>query len=234
MSTRNTGRNLEGRTVYSSDGEKLGKVDDVLMDEAGTPRYVQVKSGWFGMRRHTIPVTGFSSDRGNLITPYTKSQFESAPTFAEEDEIGDEDQRTIDRHYGVDVQGWSGEAMTRSEEELRIGTRERDAGQARLHKYVETEPVSETVTTRKERARVEREPISEANAGRAMSGPDISEDEHEITLSEEELVVEKRTVPKERVRLTKDVEFEEETVTDELRKERIEAEGDVDARRRRT
>jgi sporulation protein YlmC with PRC-barrel domain len=125
MSTRDTGRNLQGRTVYSSDGEKLGKVDDVLMDDAGTPRYVQVKSGWFGMRRHTIPVTGFSSDRGNLITPYTKAQFESAPTFAEDDEIGDEDQRTIDRHYAVDVQGWSVEAMTRSEEELRIDTRRR-------------------------------------------------------------------------------------------------------------
>ena len=129
MSTRNAGRELEGRTVYSSDGEKLGKVDHVLMDEAGAARYVEVKSGWFGMRRHTIPVTGFSSDRGNLITPYTKAQFESAPTFADDDEIGDEDQRTIDRHYGVDVRGWSDEAMTRSEEDLRIGTRERDAGQ---------------------------------------------------------------------------------------------------------
>jgi uncharacterized protein (TIGR02271 family) len=244
MSTRSTGRELEGRTVYSSDGEKLGKVDYVLMDEAGSARYVQVKSGWFGMRRHTIPVSGFSSDRGNLITPYTKAQFESAPTFADEDEIDAEHQRTIDRHYGVDVHGWSDEgydtsgpttdnAMTRSEEELRVGTRERGAGQARLRKHVETEPVSETVTTRKERARLEREPITDANVGRAMSGPDISEEEHELTLSEEELVVEKRTVPKERVRLTKDVEFQEETVSDELRKERIEAEGDVDTRTRR-
>ena len=130
--------------------------------------------------------------------------------------------------------GWSDEAMTRSEEELRIGTRERDAGQARLRKYVETEPVSETVTTRKERARLEREPITDANVGRALSGPDISEDEHEITLSDEELVVEKRTVPKERVRLKKDVEFEDETVTNELLKERIEADGDIDERPRRT
>jgi stress response protein YsnF len=103
-----------------------------------------------------------------------------------------------------------------------------------LRKYVETEPVSETVTTREERARPEREPITDANVGRAMSGPDISEDEHELTLSDEDLVVEKRTVPKERVRLTKDVEYDEETVSDELRKERIEAEGDVDTRRRRT
>ena len=123
MSTRLSGRELEGRTVYSSDGEKLGKVDYVLMDEAGAARYVQVKSGWFGMRRHTIPVTGFSTDAEGLLTPYTKAQFESAPTFADDDEVGDEDRRTIDRHYGVDVQGWSDEAMTRSEEELRIGTR---------------------------------------------------------------------------------------------------------------
>jgi uncharacterized protein (TIGR02271 family) len=235
MSTRLSGRELEGRTVYSSDGEKLGKVDYVLMDETGAARYVQVKSGWFGMRRHTIPVTGFSADGDSLLTPYTKAQFESAPTFADEDEIDTDQQRTIDRHYGVDVHGWSDDdAMTRSEEELRIGTRERDAGQARLRKHVETEPVSQTVTTRKERARLEREPITDANVDRAMSGPDISEDEHELTLSEEELVVEKRTVPKERVRLTKDVEYDEETVSDELRKERIEAEGDIDEGRRRT
>ena len=94
--------------------------------------------------------------------------------------------------------------------------------------------MSETVTTRKERARLEREPITDANVGRALSGPDISEDEHEITLSDEELVVEKRTVPKERVRLKKDVEFEDETVTNELLKERIEADGDIDERPRRT
>jgi uncharacterized protein (TIGR02271 family) len=243
MGTQLGGSQLEGRTVYSSDGEKIGTVVDILVDDTGTARYVEVRSGWFGTRRHTIPVTGFTTQGDDLLSPYTKAQLESAPTFADEDEIDPEGQRTIDRHYGVegafgdeghDTSGpTTDDAMTRSEEELRIGTREREAGRARLRKWVETEPVSETVTTRRETAHIEREPITDANIGRAMSGPVISEEEHEMRLTAEEAVAEKRTVPKERVRLEKDVVTEEETVTDELRKERIEAEGDIDTGERR-
>jgi uncharacterized protein (TIGR02271 family) len=232
VSTPISGRELEGRTVYSSDGEKLGKVHDVLVDETGSMRYVRVRSGWFGTRHHTIPVTGFTEDGDKLLTPYTKAQFESAPTFEDDDELGVEYQDAIDRHYGQGRRT-TDDAMTRSEEELRVGTRERDAGRVRLHKRVETEPVSETVTTRHERARLEREPITDANVDRAMSGPDISEQEHEMTLHDEEVVVEKRTVPRERVRLTKDVVTEDETITDEVRKERIEVEGEVSDKPRR-
>jgi stress response protein YsnF len=55
-----------------------------------------------------------------------------------------------------------------------------------------------------------------------MSGPDLTESEHEVTLREEEPVVEKQVVPKERVRLDKDVTTEEHEVSEEVRKERIE------------
>jgi stress response protein YsnF len=44
--------------------------------------------------------------------------------------------------------------------------------------------------------RVEREPITDANRDAALAGPDLTEAEHEVTLREEEPVVEKRTVPK--------------------------------------
>jgi uncharacterized protein (TIGR02271 family) len=119
-----------------------------------------------------------------------------------------------------------GDAMTRSEEELSVGTAERDRVRARLKKYVVTEDVTETVPVRREEVRVEREPITEQNRDAAMSGPEISEAEHEVTLSEEQPVVEKRTVPKERVRLEKDVETGEEQVSEQVRKERVEVEGD--------
>jgi stress response protein YsnF len=59
-----------------------------------------------------------------------------------------------------------------------------------------------------------------------MSGTDISEAEHEVTLMEEEPVVEKRTVPKERVRLEKDVETGERQVSEQVRKERIDVDDD--------
>jgi uncharacterized protein (TIGR02271 family) len=120
------------------------------------------------------------------------------------------------------------EAMTRSEEELRVGTERREAGRARLRKYVVTEQVTKTVPVQREEVRIEREPITDANADQALAGPAISEEEHEVVLHEETPVVEKRAVPKERVRLEKDTFTEDETVSDEVRKERIETQGDVD------
>ena len=87
--------------------------------------------------------------------------------------------------------------MTRSEEELRVGKASRERGRARLRKYVVTEDVQKTVPVQREEVRVEREPITDANVGDAKDGPAISEEEHEVTLHEEEVVVEKRAVPKE-------------------------------------
>jgi len=124
----------------------------------------------------------------------------------------------------------TGDAMTVSEERLDVGTRRRETGRARLRKYVETENVEQTVPVQREEARVEREPITDVNRDAALAGPDITEAEHEVTLHTEEPVVEKRTVPKERVRLDKDVHTDEETVSDEVRRERIEAEGDAEER----
>jgi uncharacterized protein (TIGR02271 family) len=124
--------------------------------------------------------------------------------------------------------GTTDDAMTRSEEEMAVATTGREAGRARLRKWVESDTVSETVPVSRERARVEREPIGEQNRDAALRGPDISEGEHEVTLKEEQPVVEKRTVPKERVRLDKDTVTEEREVSGVLRRERIEVEGDVD------
>jgi len=118
-------------------------------------------------------------------------------------------------------------AMTRSEEELRVGTRQREAGRARLRKHIVTEPVQTSVTTQREELRVEREPITDANVGAATSGGDLTEEEHEVTLHSEEAVVDKRVVPKERVRLDKDTVAEQQTVSDEVRREEIEVDTDV-------
>ncbi|MFH9861441.1 DUF2382 domain-containing protein [Streptomyces sp. NPDC017202] len=119
----------------------------------------------------------------------------------------------------------SDEAMTRSEEQMHVGVERRETGRARLRKYVVTEEVETTVPVRREEVRVEREPITEANRDAALSGPDITEAEHEVVLHEERPVVETETVPVERVRLATDEHTEEETVRGQVRKERLEAEG---------
>ncbi|MCF2436386.1 YsnF/AvaK domain-containing protein [Streptomyces thinghirensis] len=114
--------------------------------------------------------------------------------------------------------------MTRSEEQMHVGVERRESGRARLRKYVVTEEVQQTVPVTHEEVRVEREPITDANRGEALSGPEISEDEHEVTLHEERPVVETETVPVERVRMTTEEHTENETVRGRVRKERIEAE----------
>jgi uncharacterized protein (TIGR02271 family) len=120
------------------------------------------------------------------------------------------------------------DAMTRSEEELRVGTQQRESGRARLRKYVVTEEQTVTVPVEREEVRIEREPITDANRGDALSGPDISEEEHEVVLHEEVPVVDKQVVPKERVRMETDTRTEDVPVTEEVRKERIDTDGDAD------
>src|SRR5215203_717926 len=132
-----------------------------------------------------------------------------------------------DREAGYDRTGrTSDDAMTRSEEELQVGTETRERGRARLRKYVTTEQEQVTVPVQREEVRVEREPITDANLDAATSGPAISEEEHEVTLREEEVVVDKRAVPKERVRLDTETVTEERQVSEEVRKEHIEVDGD--------
>jgi uncharacterized protein (TIGR02271 family) len=134
-----------------------------------------------------------------------------------------------DTAVGRDTSGpTTDDAMTRSEEELQVGTETRERGRARLRKYVVTETQQVTVPVQREEVRVEREPITDANLDAATGGPAISEEEHEVTLHEEEPVVEKRAVPRERVRLDTDTVTDERQVTEEVRKEQIEVDGDQD------
>jgi uncharacterized protein (TIGR02271 family) len=134
-------------------------------------------------------------------------------------------------HNGHDTSGpTTDDAMTRSEEEVRVGTRQREAGRAQLRKHVVTEMVTKTVPVRREEVRIEREPITDANRGDAVDGPDISDEEHEIVLHEDEVVVDKQAVPKERVRMGTETVTEDREVSEEVRKEQIETEG-TDAER---
>jgi uncharacterized protein (TIGR02271 family) len=119
------------------------------------------------------------------------------------------------------------DAMTRSEERLNVGTRSEEVGRARLRKYVVTENVTESVPVSREEVRLEREPITDANVGSALDGPAISEEEHEVVLHAETPVVEKEAVPVERVRLDKTTVTEQEQVSEGLRKEEIEVDGDT-------
>ncbi len=118
------------------------------------------------------------------------------------------------------------DALVRHEEELEVGTRGVEAGRARLRKWVETEPVQMDVELKRETARVTREPVDQP-----VSGAEIGDEQVEVTLREERPVVQKQAVAKERIGLETDVETDRQTVTDELRKEQVDVEGDDSLRR---
>jgi uncharacterized protein (TIGR02271 family) len=228
-----------GREVVARDGDKIGKLEEVYLDtDSGRPEWATVNTGLFGTKQSFIPLVDAEPEGGRVVVPYSKDQVKDAPSIDPDGELSSDEESQLYRHYGVggsDVGDTDGEdvsgpttddAMTRSEEELRVGTARRERGRARLRKYVVTENVQQTVPVQREEVRVEREPITEGNVDDAMAGPEISDEEHEVTLHEEEVVTEKRAVPKERVRMTKDTVTDEETVSEEVRKERIDVEGD--------
>ncbi|MGK5440262.1 DUF2382 domain-containing protein [Micromonospora sp. URMC 105] len=250
-----------GREVFDRDGDKIGTVGQVWADGAGQPAWASVRTGFFGMNESLVPLQSAALDGDRLTVPFDKGRVKDAPNVdvSHDEPLSGEEVADLYRHYGLSWDesyrdhgsaGYSGadasyqagaghdtsgpntdDAMTRSEERLHVGTEREQAGKARLRKYVVTEHQQVTVPVQREEVRLEREPITDANVGRAMDGPAISEEEHEVTLHAERPVVAKEAVPVERVRLGKETVTDTETVGGEVRKERIEADLPDEGRR---
>jgi uncharacterized protein (TIGR02271 family) len=247
-----------GEQLRGSDGEKLGKIEEIYIDaETREPEWALVNTGMFGTKQSFVPLREASAAGDGVTVPFDKDTVKDAPTMDPDGSLSQAEEAELYRHYGLDYgesrsgsdlpeSGQTGggrrdtvgrdtsgpttdDAMTRSEEELRVGTTERESGRVRLQKYVVEEEVTQTVPVRREEVRVEREPITDANVGDATSGPEISDEEHEVVLHEEEPVAEKRVVPKERVRLDKDVQTDQRDVSETVRKEQL----DIDQERGR-
>jgi uncharacterized protein (TIGR02271 family) len=246
-----------GRELIDADGSKVGTIEALFRDEdTAQPEWAAVRTGLFGTKLSFVPIQDAEPTGEDVRVPFSKDQIKDAPKIEDsEGQLSQQEEARLYEHYGLsygesrsasglpqgsasdaggngttgrDVSGpTTDDAMTRSEEELRVGTAERERGRARLRKYVVTEDVQRTVPVQREEVRVEREPITDGNVDSALDGPEISEEEHEVVLHEEEPVVEKRTVPKERVRMEKDSVTDEQEISEELRKERIDAEGDT-------
>jgi uncharacterized protein (TIGR02271 family) len=246
MITKEHAQEVVGMKVVDPDGDKIGSIDTIYLDErTDEPEFALVNTGLLGTRSSLMPLRDAQLEADTVRVPYSKGQVKAAPDIEADERIDEREEGELYRHYGLqpgreearrpqaeaptgrDVSGpTTDDAMTRSEEEMHVGTQQRATGKARLRKHVVTEHVTQTVPVQREEVRVEREPITDANAGQAMEGPDISDEEHEVTLMEEEPVVEKRTVPKERVRLDKDVVTEEQRVEGDVRREEIDVEDD--------
>src|SRR5215217_4126672 len=207
-----TAQAWQGRTMVDPTGDKLGTIDAIYLDnETGQPEWATVTSGLFTAKTAFVPLAQAQDVGDSVQVPYDKDQVKDAPSMAPDGQLSQGEEAELYRHYGLDYsehrsdsglpagtgrdadadrdsvgRDTSGpttdEAMTRSEEELRVGTQTRERGRARLRKYVVTETQQVTVPVQREEVRVEREPITDANLDVATSGPAISEEEHEVTL----------------------------------------------------
>jgi uncharacterized protein (TIGR02271 family) len=282
-------------TVYDRHYEKIGKVDDLFVDENDQPEYIGVKMGFLGTRSTLIPIDLVRvNDKRRLVeVAADKETVKDGPTFSDDREITPEfEQQVLDYYsvetrqaslerqaYGayypsatsdeqVDLQpgeragvaagdvereplvspGQEGRAkrgtdrtaedevrVQRSEEELVAGTRERGAGAVKVRKRVRTDRERLSVPKKREEVSVERVPVEEGRRQEASESGIVDEDDEiRIPIIEEEVVVEKRPVVKEEIRLRKEVVEEEEVVEADVRKEEVDVEDRTTRRNRQS
>ena len=248
MTTTQDLQSMQGQTALDVNGDKLGKIGQIYVDDqTSQPLWVTIATGMFGTKESFAPLYGANATTDGLQLAVSKDMVGGAPGVDADGHIGEGENDALYDYYagylgngsqqagdtrqdlpgqpGVQGRDTSGpttdDAMTRSEERLHVGTEQAESGRARLRKYVVTEQVTQTVPVSHEEVRLEREPITDANRGDAMSGSDISEEEHEVTLHAERPVAAKETVPVERVRLGTETVTEDHQVSETLRKEQI-------------
>jgi uncharacterized protein (TIGR02271 family) len=262
-----------GYEVYDRNGEKIGKVDDLFVDEHDQPEYIGVKMGFLGLEGTSlIPMELASVDQADrrIEVSVDKAQAKEGPAFDDDEDITPKYEERVYSHYGLQRAPANGERggygayygdeeregevgpgmrmgdtetgqfrghgrkqegvnqpgddlededelrVQRSEEELRAGTREREAGAMKVRKRVRTDREQVRVPKKREEVSVERVPIDQEGTGAA-----IGDDEISMPVVEEEVVVEKRPVVKEELRVRKDVVEDEELVEEDVRKEEV-------------
>ncbi len=286
-----------GYKVYDRHGEKIGKVDDLFVDENDQPEYVGVKMGFLGKKSTLIPMEVVRVDEGQKRTEVSaeKGHVKEGPAFDDDWEITPPFEESVRHHYGLGIsesaaargaygsyhedvgeerrrvekepiddaerggaevrgEGFAAEErpgtrtddpggrrpreehppeaagtgqrgsdplrdefrVQRTEEELRAGTREREARRLNVRTRVRTEREQISVPTRREEVSVERVPVDEEG-----TGAEIGEDEVSVPVVEEEVVVGKESMVKEEVRVRKDVVQDEEVVEEDVRKEEV-------------
>jgi uncharacterized protein (TIGR02271 family) len=295
-----------GYTVYDMHYEKIGKVDDLFIDENDRPEYIGVKMGFLGTKSTLIPIeiVRINERRQLMEVSQPKEKVKDAPTFSDDKEITPEFEREVRAFFGVesaetiggrgsygaydhgtadedssryepernltgeerraeetrDEERPVGERPTpttsrerretqdergrglgdeirvqRSEEVLRAVTREREAGDMRVRKRVRTDRESFAVPKKREEVKVERVPVEESQgtseANRETSGVRMEDDEIVVPIIEEEIVVEKRPVIKEEIRIRKSIVEEEEVVEEDVRKEEVDIDDQTTTRR---
>jgi uncharacterized protein (TIGR02271 family) len=276
-----------GYEVYDRDGDKIGKVDDLFVDENDQPEYIGVKMGFLGLEGTSLipwEIARVDENDRRIEVSVDKAQVKEGPSFDDDQDITPDYEERVYSHYGLQRAQTGGEQrggygeyygdhdeeagkvgpgmregdtetgefrghseadegvhqshgsdlededelrVQRSEEELRAGTRERESGALNVRKRVRTDREQVRVPKRREEVNVERVPVNEEG-----TGAEIGDDEVSMPVVEEEVVVGKRAVVKEELRIRKDVVEDEEVVEEDVRKEEVDVEDQTTTRGR--
>jgi len=247
-------RNLErfiGYDVVDQQDNKIGTLECLWSDHNGNPAFVGVKTGWLLGKTHVVPANSVhvSDDRRVIRLPYDEQKVKDAPSYDADCQMTTEKETEIYNYYGVSASGISQQTQSQqrsgatttgtakhtpeqatiqlSEEQVKIGKREVEAGGVRLRKVVRTETVNQPVELKREEIIIERVPASEAHTGRQQS---FNEQEVYIPLRREEAVIEKQSRLREEVRARKSATTDRQNVSAEVRKEDVEIEKQGEAR----
>lgn len=102
MITLETARSMVGATAYGSDGEKVGTVGQVFLDDAsGQPEWVTINTGLFGMSESFVPLANARAEGDRLEIGYPKDLVKDAPRIDAEHHLSAEEEETLYRHYGL-------------------------------------------------------------------------------------------------------------------------------------
>ena len=183
MSDTETVRTWQGRTLLDRDGSRIGTIDAIYLDDrTGQPEWALVNTGLFGSRSSFVPLAQASGSGDQVQVPYDKQLVKDAPRVDTDQHLSKTEEQELWRHYGLDYDSGytdtadrdgddiydqaqdsavgrdtsgptTDDAMTRSEEELEVGTAQRERGRARLRKYVTTEQQQLTVPVQREEVR---------------------------------------------------------------------------------
>jgi uncharacterized protein (TIGR02271 family) len=260
QTTENQAAQLFGYDVIDGEGNKVGSVDNVWVDDATNElEFIGVKTGWLMGKTHVIPVSDAQIGNDSITVSFPQDTIKDAPSFGGDHELSSEEEDQIYSHYGVQrstapspsglpaggtTEGFSdtntgttssyggtdtgmaatGEGdqagMTLSEEQLRVGKREVQAGSVRLRKIVNTEHQEVPVELRREEVQIERIDASDAS----VPSDAFREQEVEVPVMREEAVVGKEARVTGGVALNKNVQTETETVGGDVRKEDVDIE----------
>ena len=253
MTNAQTPESYMGKNAIDAQGSKIGSIGQVYVDdETGMPDWITVNTGLFGTKESFAPLYGSSVTGEGVVLPFGKDVVKGAPSIKDAAHLDADEQEALYTYYqgylGTDsaaqydttttapkAGGNADGYLTRSEEQLHVGTQRVEAGRAKLRKFVVTEQQTVTVPVSHDEVQIVREPLQ---PGDSLDGATIGEDSIEVVLQQDKVLVDKEIVGVEKVKLATTTVTEQQQVTDQVRKEQIEVDGDTvgtldpDARKR--